>query len=237
MRKYNPKKPLISLHIPKCAGLSFSEILQQWFKKRYHLHYHNEQKNIPPVKHNLYKDKAGKKYRRKICIHGHFDNHRGNGVHHYYPEAEQLITILRDPFELHLSGYFYVKKKAKIQNNKFYISGQQHVILEKNWSLEDYLREITKSYLLLFLPPGIRLDNYQEFLESNFIYIGISERLQKSVNILANKLGFRPKEVPRINFSERTESLPDGAREEFEKNNPLEMAIYRYAQSHWGNDL
>ena len=33
----------------------------------------------------------------------------------------------------------------------------------------------------------------------------------------------------------RSEAIPEGARDRFEEENALEMAIYRYALANWGN--
>lgn len=237
MKTYDPKKTLISIHIPKCAGSSFSKILEAWFKGGFLPHYHNEKRDEPPRKHNLYTGSIVKKLRPDLCIHGHFNNNRGNGVRDYYPEVDQFITILRDPFDIHLSTYFYVRREAQSQGGGAYKSGKQHRILENGLNLENYLREVKKSYICNFLPSDITLDNYQQILETQFLSIGISERLQNSVDLLAQKLGFSSITVPQANISEWTESLPDGAREEFEENNPLEMSIYKYVQNNWGNNL
>ena len=235
MKNYDRNKPLISIHIPKCAGNSFSRILKTWFKAGYRLHYHDEKRNKPPGKHNLYTGFWSRKPRSGLCIHGHFNNSRGNGVNDYYPEVDQFITILRDPFDLHVSTYFYVRREAQGDGGGAYRSSKQHPILENNWNIEDYLREKKKSYICQFLPPGLSLDNYHQVLESLFVYMGITENLQHSVDILAQKLGFSTMPVSQANVSEWDEPVPDGAREEFAENNPLEMAIYGYARNNWGN--
>lgn len=54
MKQHDPRKPLFSIHIPKCAGSSFSEVLKGWFGSGYRRHYPNEKRNTPPRKHNLY---------------------------------------------------------------------------------------------------------------------------------------------------------------------------------------
>ena len=56
MKPYDPQKPLFSYHIPKCAGTSFSEVLKAWFGRGFCQHYHDEIRNKPPRKHNLYTD-------------------------------------------------------------------------------------------------------------------------------------------------------------------------------------
>jgi hypothetical protein len=108
MRKYITEKPLFSIHIPKTAGTSFQKILKCWFGDDLYLHYFDEKNNKMPEKYIL---KSG------LCIHGHFNKKRGFGVFDYYPEADQFITIIRDPLELHLSNFFFVKKMFQNHNN------------------------------------------------------------------------------------------------------------------------
>ncbi|MFC1778432.1 sulfotransferase family 2 domain-containing protein [Pseudomonadota bacterium] len=230
MKQYNPNKPLFSIHIPKCAGTSFSNILKAWFKKGYYRHSYNEKRNTPPQKHNLYKGFFTKTLRPKICIHGHFNNKRGTGVQDYYPEANQFITIFRDPFHLHVSTYFYVKQQEKTKSSGAYRFGKPHPIIANNWNLEDYLNVKPKSYICNFLPPSITLDNYRHILKEQFLFIGIAEELQRSVDALSRILQFESKLVPMVNVSNWKEQVPDGIRETFVDNNPLEMAIYAYAK-------
>lgn len=237
MKIYDPGLPLISVHIPKCAGSSFSDVLKLWFKRNYLGHYHNEKTNTPPVKYDLSEDPLTQKPRFGLCIHGHFNNDRGNGISDYYPGAGQIITILRHPFNLHLSTYFYVKREALTEGGGAYRSGKPHPIIQSNWNLREYLTNCKKSYIMSFLPPEITLDNYHSILENRFLYIGVSEKLQPAVDMLSEILGFPPVTVPRRNVSEWSEKIPDGALEEFEEKNSLEMSIYKYAQSHWGNNI
>jgi hypothetical protein len=225
MKVYDRKKPLISIHIPKCAGKSFQKVLSAWFGKNLFLHYHNEKRNPPPKKHRIYKIFSRASLRPGICIHGHFNRTRSNGAHDFYPEINQYITILRDPFQVYLSNYFYIKK----QGGNSYRNGKPYDIAAADYNLGRYLREERKSFILNFFPPDISLNNYRQILEEKFIYIGIAEDLQDSVNQLAEKLGVSGLTVPMENVSARKEKIPDSAREEFIMNNPLEMAIYEYA--------
>ena len=165
MKTYDPRKPLISIHIPKCAGSSFSHILEVWFKGGFLPHYHNEKLDEPPKKYNLHTGNFFKKLRQGICIHGHFNNKRGNGVRDYYPEVDQFITIMRNPFDLHISTYFYVKREAQKQGGGAFRSGKKHPILENGWSLEEYFREAKESYILRFFPSDITAENYRQVLD------------------------------------------------------------------------
>ena len=208
MIEYDPKKPLISIHIPKCAGSSFSDILKSWFGAGYLPHYHDEKNNIPPQRHNLQSKLFFRRFKPGICIHGHFNHERGNGVQDYYPEADQFITFLRDPFDLHLSNYFYVKREAKYLGKGAYRAGKERPVIKNILSLEEYLGRSKKSFIKAFLPPNITLDNYREILDEYFLYIGITENFQHSVNILADKLGFPRVTVSRKNVSQWEEPVP-----------------------------
>jgi len=73
------------------------------------------------------------------------------------------------------------------------------------------------------------MKNYRRILEERFVYVGVAEVLQTSVDTLANKLRFPSMQVSTKNVSPRNENVPAGAKEEFIKNNPLEMTIYEYA--------
>ena len=44
MRSYDPARLLVSVHVPKCAGTSFAELLRSWFGARLHLHYPDARK-------------------------------------------------------------------------------------------------------------------------------------------------------------------------------------------------
>lgn len=236
MKTYDRNKPLISIHIPKCAGSSFSAVLKTWFGKGYLPHYHDEQQDKPPEKHKLRSGFWGRKLKPGICIHGHFNHERGNGAESYYPEVDQFITILRDPFDLHLSNYFYVKREGKYLGKGAYRSGKVRSVLRNTRTLEDYLGRSKKSFIKSFFPPGITISNYKEILDNQFVYIGIAENIQNSVDILAGLLGFERVIVPCNNASTWDEEVPKGAREEFIDNNQLEMSIYEYALNNFGNN-
>lgn len=235
MKIYNPRDPLISIHIPKCAGSSFTVILKNWFNKGYLPHYHNEIENTPPEKYKMRSKFLRNLFGSRICIHGHFNHERGNGVQDYYPDITQFITFVRDPFDVHLSNYFFVKKNAKKDKKIAYRAGTLRPLTDDSVNIKDYLGLSKKSFMGAFFSSEINLNNYQEILERDFVYIGVVEKFQESVDILAEKLGFPTVIVPQENVSNWTEIIPEGAREEFMANNPLEMAIYEYALSNFGN--
>lgn len=216
MRAYDPHKPLFSLHIPKCAGQSFRKVLESWFGERLLFHYFQVRNALPPK----YPLQAG------ICIHGHFNAARGFGINAYYPEAEQLITVLRDPLEMHISNYFFWKHIARErQLSRGHISpGDEHDYRDIN----DFFRKRHKSTLLNFLPEDITPRNYMKIIAERFIWIGIVENLPAGMEQLALILGVKSFAVPRVNVSERNEALAPSLREEFIRNNSFSFELYQY---------
>jgi len=147
MKTYNPGKPLISLHVPKCAGQSFRWLLTGWFCDNFFIHYF-QQHNALPEKHPL---KPG------MCIHGHFDRRKNMGATDYYPAVDQFITLLRDPLEMAISNYFFWKRKARQRQIDLGIitEGGEHDYK----SIDDFFRKRHCSHILNFLPDDLNADN------------------------------------------------------------------------------
>jgi len=224
MKQYDKEKPLISLHIPKCGGTSFLAVLKSWFSKNLYMHYFDEKRNNMPRRHNLKSGLFKRRFKKDICIHGHFNKKRGYGVKDYYPEVDQFITVLRDPFEMALSNYFFAKRQG---NNRFR-DGRVLRMEDRYRAVNDYLRN-HKSYILYHFPDEMTMENYEEILEQRFVYIGVLEDIQTSVNILAKKLDFPEARVDWENISRRDEEVLKETKEEFINNHHVEYAIYDFA--------
>jgi hypothetical protein len=225
MKKYDSREPLISLHIPKCAGQSFRQVLEQLFPDRLYFHYF-QQHNAPPPKHTL---EAG------VCIHGHFNRTRGFGVLDYYPQVAQFITVLRDPLEAAISNYFYWKTKARMiqLKNGVITPGGEHDY--KN--IDDFFRKRPRSNMLDFMPWELTRENYKEILETQFVWIGLVENLQQDINRLSQLLNIPPVQVNRVNRSARDEILSQHIRDAFMDENLLEFEIFRYMEKNVFDDL
>lgn len=95
MREYNANKPLISIHVPKCAGTSFQEVIKDWFGQKGYMHYRKG--GQLPSKITL--DPGS-------CLHGHFNRMLDFGIEKHYSDVSQFITILRDPIEMQVFMYY-----------------------------------------------------------------------------------------------------------------------------------
>jgi hypothetical protein len=221
---YNSDMPLLFQHIPKCGGTSVRRVFKRWFGDGLFTHYYNAEKGGAPERRDLEALLALRGNGRGICLYGHFNRTRGFGVEQYYPDIEQLITIVRDPFEQHLSQYFYTKRKI--------VEGRADLPLVKEvggdpGNVDSYIAN-TASSLLSYLPKEINEENYRSVIRERYLIVGIAERMAESVGLISDILGKPAIRVPVENVSLRAgvENLA-GLREVFEEKNRLEMAIYR----------
>ncbi len=189
-----------------------------------HTHYFDEKEGKMPERQNLKTGFLRKRFKKNTCIHGHFNKARGFGIQDYYPEVDQFITILRDPLEITLSNYFFAKKRG----DRRYRNGKPFFIREQFIDVSDYLKK-ENSYLMLYMPFNITIENYEEILEKYFVYIGIQEDLQTSVDIMAKHLDYPAVTIGHVNVSNRDEIVSEELKEEFKNRCKLEYAIYNYA--------
>ncbi|MEM9942353.1 MAG: sulfotransferase family 2 domain-containing protein [Planctomycetota bacterium] len=225
MKRYDPSQPLIYTHIPKCAGSSVVRLLREWFDSEYYKLNQDERRDIvlPRV---VPTDRKGRWLPNVKCIHGHFNHGRGYGLPYFYPEINQYFTILRDPFDLAVSMYFFAKGKSKA--GKFWFRGESVDINDQFPNVESYVNSYPY-WLFDHLPQDVTLDNYEERIRSKFIYIGVFEDLETSINNLAKLLGKPQTVLPRFNVSRYDENIPDHLREKFYADYPLLKKVYDLA--------
>lgn len=154
-----------------------------------------------------------------IC--GHFNRLRKFGIEDYYPEAQQFLTVLRNPFDMHLSRFFYTKAQSPNWLNGTDVDNveiSEHILQGHLNMLEHFPRPVT-------------MENYKDMIEEFFIYVGVFERLDDSFARMAAKINkpYYETLVPHINSTPRDDKtyLDDYAR--FKEKWPLEFAVYDYA--------
>lgn len=220
---YEPSQPVVFQHIPKCAGTSVKKVFTEWFGEHLYSHYYDNCRNSAPERVDLAAAQAkAAATGGSVCLFGHFNAARGLGYRDYYPELNQILTIIRDPFEHHVSDYFYAKKL--MARGKVHLPLVK-VILEEGLQIEDYVSHYS-SYLPNFLPDDLDEGNYRERLREEYLFIGLTERLDESIRAIGRILGKPSRRVEKKNVSPRDRDVSE-LRKVFEQKNPFVVELYR----------
>lgn len=186
-KRYDPAKLLISLHIPKTAGTSFRMILQGWFNERLHNHY-------PGWPTPLTRTSA----QADACVHGHFTRRNNSAIHQYYPNADQIITVMRDPFERTISEWRFKKMITA--------SGKQVAEMEDDPSFDTWFGrradEVEKqpvTRLMMQMPHELTPETAHTAFDRSFVGVGISERFPETIRLFARLLNKSQAENVRVN--------------------------------------
>lgn len=231
MRSYDPALPLISIHIPKCAGTSLKNILSRWFPgPRLCTHYRRAGEPATyaspaglPSRHDL---SAG------MCVHGHFNGARGFGVWDYYPDARQFITFFREPFDRFVSQWIYMHRQRD--------NGALVPALDDNPSFDTWLHiraeqqcQGCNSYSpIWFLPSPPGTETAETHFTRDYVFVGVFERMSASIRGLADALGQDDVDFPHLNATARPSDDFERWRGFFERNFTDEYALYQTAYEH-----
>ena len=197
------------MHVPKCGGVSVSKILKQWFGDRY----------VRPSKEGFHSLVGDQRFiGGPSCIHEHFSAYEDH-LNRVYPNAQQLFTILRDPFDMLLSLYTYGLRR----------DGPS--LAKESGSLDRFLDRLLErrgtASLFTWLPRRAIEEPLAEYA-NRFLLIGVTDQLQESMTLLANVIGMPVLQVPRANVS-REDGVFSDRRNEFRKFLLEEYALYEMA--------
>jgi hypothetical protein len=218
MKPYDPKWPLFSLHIPKCGGTSLLHALRKWFWRwRVIDHYRSDTPVPSPIN-----------VRGQMCVHGHFNSARQRGIMQFYPQANQFITFLREPFDRAVSLWHFMPKVAKERGDLAW--------LEKPPDFASWLRKRAVLHskgrnfesLIWYFPHRPIEVGIPEQMDQLFVFVGIMERYQDSLDALAHALGKSRVKVTHLNQTERANEY-DGWRRFYRNHFADEYAVYEAA--------
>lgn len=228
---YDSAKPLFSLHVPKTAGTSFRNDLEAWFgRENMAFHYRGDQGEAPQ-RANL---------RPGLCVHGHFNRLRGIGVRQYYPQADQFIVLLRDPFDRFVSNwrYLHFQIRSGVSVPAFVDGPDLASWLDRRRKALDEMGEDPFSFLAQLADP-IDPAAPATVFGPQYLAVGVTERYAQSVELIAAVLGKPPpREMRRLNLASEAhrngdpdEERPD-LRPTYERAFPQEYAVYEAAVAH-----
>lgn len=248
MIDYDPSKPLVFNHIPKCAGSTLTNILKKSWKGDY-IALYNTPHGYPPIL-------KAEKYSPGSIIVGHFLKN-ANAIEAVHDNGfTQFISIFRDPFATTISKYFYQQKRRNFRTWPF--KTKVKWIIQNGFSLNIFkkLDEIKKAMpeqsleefllnprtssevFLKYLPEHINEDNYQEYFDKNYVFVGVSNDLLKCLQMIAKKTG---QNLPFINIKDKnvgkySYQISKKIKQDFINRNKLSYLIYEYSLRRMENE-
>ena len=214
---------LISVHIPKCAGSSFAQILARNYPGGLFMDYDDQpldpdrpfQKDFAAWKADQTRLNASSFSHAKV-IHGHFWAGKYDSI---FPGVRK-ITWLRHPIRRLVSHYYYWQSVADMPH-----------------SLHKRMRAEKMSLPEFAEIPELRNILYRTFLRDqsleSFAFIGIQEHFAEDMDRLARMMNWRKRHLPKQNRTEHSDYKAAPLDPDTEKRlralNAADLEIYEQA--------
>lgn len=229
MRGFAPEQPLFFSHIPKCAGTSVLSVFRDWFAADHHILYGHLGGTVraDDIKSLHARTWSG-------LVVAHFNRSRQVGLERFAPDDKQIVTMVRDPWDRVVSGYFYRVDRVD-RNPRFRavasMSLEQYIA---GWPYEDPVMGPPMSN---FLPVIRHESEVADVLDACCIAVGVVDEFEASMKVFSRVLN-RP--LPngwnvRKNAVPRDHQVPLALRDGFRERATLDYAIYDWAKLRVGD--
>jgi len=194
------REALIFLHIPKTAGTTLNRIIEWQYSPL--AIFTMDPYRIRATAERLKRLPEGRRRRLRV-VRGHLFY----GIHEFLPQGATYITMLREPVARFLSSYYFILRRP--------LHPLHRKLKRERLGVEDYLRLIPHRHnLQCRLIAGVKdtatgderlLDIAKENLRKSFSVVGICERFEESLILIAETFGW---EVPFYENQKVSKSRP-----------------------------
>lgn len=213
---------LFFLHIPKNAGTTLRSILDAQYGRRAVLTYYNQPSRqlLDNLRYMLMDQRN--KYRALV---GHFSF----GVHENLGAPHVYITLMRDPVQRAISGYY-----ENLKTDPGRLTNQDGTVR----SLGEDVRHRPEAYAnqQLKMLAGLAdetfvqehdLETARSNLALHFATVGTIERFDESVLLMSKRLKWKPCLYGRLNPGRAVREIEDATIDALRELNALECQLYR----------
>jgi hypothetical protein len=214
IRAVGSRLELLSIHVPKTAGSSFRRILERVYHEEGELLSLYDTEVVAAIgEDRLPLIDAGVR-----AIHGHFPATRA--LRDAYPRA-RIVAWVREPVERAISYFHYWKRLPRHGN-----------------PLHDFFLDQDLS-LVEFASHPAMVNEYSYYLGriplEDFFFVGLMERFDTDVALLAHRMGWPRPDVPRENVAgKKAPNIGDGERAKVEAALQPAVDLYRRIKARRG---
>lgn len=223
---------LIFLHIPKTAGTTLNRIIEWQYDPR--LIYTVDPYQIRATAGRL-KTLSEERRRRLRVVRGHLLY----GIHECLPQGATYITMLRDPVKRVLSSYQFILRRP--------LHPLHRKLKAKGIGVEEFLeftanRQNLQTKMLAGVPYVGPCDEQtlaaaKEHATESFRVVGISERFQESLLLIASSFGWEIPYYENRKVSKNRPAIEPATIELIRKHNPYDLELYEFGQRRFEEDL
>lgn len=232
MTPHSDVAPLISVHVPKTAGSTFSVLLRKHFGKGLHLDYGPGHEATTDLIRDAFYESPGDRDRARTvledaftrnklgCVHGHFQAEK---YHRLFPEADFIFWV-RDPVERLLSNFYFFRRYPELGNEIVRRVHEGRINIREFAEREEFR--------------NVHVKMIRNVPMERFAFIGLCESYDASVHRFADRFGIRPprkRGVRSQNINARKPRLSDEKLRGYIRSlNREDEELYRSVRSSYG---
>jgi hypothetical protein len=215
----------IFLHIPKTAGSSIRTLLKQNYAADETVGFSGD-----PQQMRWYAGRPVEFKQRYRLVHGHvsYGVHRGVSSYRYF-------TLFRDPIDRHFSDYFFLKRYENHPLHEPIARGEMSladwaVVAQRSGWYQDTSTRLVSGENVARTPDYASLEKAKYHLRLDFGFVGLAERFDESVLILARRFGWKSIFYLTRNVSRHDEGVTPALRQSARQFLTLDCELYEFAR-------
>jgi hypothetical protein len=219
------REALIFLHIPKTAGTTLNRIIERQYSP--FAIFTIDPYRVKATSERLKRIPATRRRRLRV-VRGHLPY----GIHEYLPQGATYITMLRDPVARVLSAYYFVLRRP--------LNPLHWKLKRERLGVEDCLRLFPhRQNLQCRFIAGIEdsainderlLAIAKENLTKSFSVVGISERFEESLMLMATTFAWEIPFYENCRVAKTRPQIDPGAVEMIRDHNRLDLELYEFGK-------
>ena len=165
--------------------------------------------------------------------------HTSYGIHIWFGLQARYITLVRNPIDGVISFYNHqLQNKNSLHYQEIHDGGltlRDMLRAEISFQMNNHMVRIISGYPSTETTDDITiLENAIANIEQHFAFVGLTERLRTSVNILAQRLSWgRQLRIPRLNITPPFPEIDAATSATIKEYNRLDLMLYEYVEKHF----